>query len=285
MNEKIIDKKIFNTELEKTNINNILNDFIKDKNIPNILLYGEHGSGKKTILKNFINNIYNNHDNIEIKNYVLKIDCIFGKGIQFIREELTFFLKSVIKIKNELSFKSVILLNAEYLTIDAQSALRRLIELYSHSTRFFIIVNKLNGIINPILSRFCIFYVNYPEINNKYSNLYLINKINIPKKFVQNKNLLIKRTINKIINTNTTNNNNTNNNTNNNIYINLVETVDKLYYKGINTLDIINYVNKNIIENNKIEICYLFEKIRINIKNEKIIMLLILNKLINILNQ
>jgi hypothetical protein len=50
-------------------------------------------------------------------------------------------------------------MNADFLTIDAQSALRRCIELFSHNTRFFIIVENKHKLLNPILSRFCEIYV------------------------------------------------------------------------------------------------------------------------------
>ena len=56
-------------------------------------------------------------------------------------------------------FKSIVLMNADELTIDAQSALRRCIELFSHNTRFFIIVENKYKLLNPILSRFCEIYV------------------------------------------------------------------------------------------------------------------------------
>ena len=66
------------------------------------------------------------------------VDCGHARGIKFIREELKFFAKTNIHTSGDT--KSVILLNADKLTIDAQSALRRCIELFSKTTRFFIII-------------------------------------------------------------------------------------------------------------------------------------------------
>ena len=74
------------------------------------------------------------------KAYVMNVNCAHGKGIKFVREELKFFAKTHINIKGSGHFKTIILSNADKLTIDAQSALRRCIELFSHTTRFFIIV-------------------------------------------------------------------------------------------------------------------------------------------------
>jgi dihydroorotase len=51
------------------------------------------------------------------------------------------------------------------LTIDAQSALRRCIELFSHNTRFFIVVENKDKLLNPILSRFCDIFVPEPAMN------------------------------------------------------------------------------------------------------------------------
>lgn len=243
------------------NYEEIFNNFIKTNNIPNILLYGQNFVYKLNILQKFINKIYDN----DLTDNVLFINCLFGKGIQFIRDELTFFLKKIINKNNnkKITFKSVILLNADYLTIDAQSALRRLIEIYSNKTRFFIIVDNINGIINPIISRFCNFYISNKEAENE------ITKINnIPKNFYQNKNQLIKRWLNKIID----------NNYDDKEIFNITE---KLYYKGCSCLDIINFIKYNLDNPIKIELIYFYKKNINHLKNEKIIMLFVLNELNN----
>ena len=157
-----------------------LDYFIKYKKIPNLLFYGPHGSGKRTILKKFLNNIYECNKNIMNSN-ILYVDCGQGLGIKFIREDLKFFSKTSILPNNCSFFKSVVLLNADKLTIDAQSALRRCIELFNHSTRFFIIVNDKSKLLKPILSRLCSIYVEPKEKDNKILNLhhYNSNQFNI----------------------------------------------------------------------------------------------------------
>ena len=50
--------------------------------------------------------------------------------------------------------KFIILNNADKLTTDAQSALRRIIEEFNKKTRFILTVNDSDKILNPILSRF-----------------------------------------------------------------------------------------------------------------------------------
>ena len=67
--------------------------------------------------------IYKTNENIS--KYVLLINCSHGKGnIKFIRENLKHFANTIINNNNNnYLFKSIILINADKLTIDAQSAL------------------------------------------------------------------------------------------------------------------------------------------------------------------
>jgi len=143
------------------NIHNKLDVFIKNRKIPNIIFYGPNGSGKTYILNRFIQQVYGG-DKTAMNNYVMRANCAHGKGIRFIREELKFFAKTNIDLKDGAIFKSVILTNADKLTIDAQSALRRCIELFSSSTRFFIVVENKDSLLKPILSRFCDIYIPPP---------------------------------------------------------------------------------------------------------------------------
>jgi hypothetical protein len=135
-----------------------LKQFIKNKKIPNIILHGSNGCGKNTILSNFIREVYGNAKPV-IKTHVMTVNCAYGRGIRFIREDLKYFAKTNLDTMNGEMFKSIVLLNADKLTIDAQSALRRCIELFCHSTRFFIVVEDKNKLLKPILSRFCEIYV------------------------------------------------------------------------------------------------------------------------------
>ena len=141
--------------------------FHDNHKIPNILFHGPSGSGKKTIVRNFLNLIYGGNKD-KIKDFVMSVNCAHGKGIKFIREELKFFAKTHINSNGGDMFKSIVLLNADKLTIDAQSALRRCIELFSHTTRFFIIVEDKYKLLKPILSRFCEMYVPEPPCGNLY---------------------------------------------------------------------------------------------------------------------
>ena len=103
-----------------TEIKAKLNNFLKENNVPHLLFYGPCGSGKKTLVNEFIKSIYPNPE--EYRQNVINVDCALGKGIQFIREEIKQFAKSNIFSKNK--FKTILLYNADKLTVDAQSALR-----------------------------------------------------------------------------------------------------------------------------------------------------------------
>jgi DNA polymerase III gamma/tau subunit len=151
-----------------------LDQFLKQKKIPHIIFHGPTGSGKGTLVREFIQRIYG-EDKTKIKTHVMTVNCSHGKGIQFIREELKFFAKANTQTKSGGDFKIILLLNAHHLTVDAQSALRRCIELFSHNTRFFIIVENKNKLLNPILSRFCDIFVPEP------TPLGLSNPINLHK--------------------------------------------------------------------------------------------------------
>lgn len=140
------------------NIVEKLDFFYQNNQIPHIIFYGSSGSGKKTLVYKFIGKIYEN-DKQKMKTNVMFVNCSHGKGIKFIRDELKFFAKTNLQSNNGVKFKSIVLFNADSLTNDAQSALRRCIEVFSYNTRFFIIVENKHKLLNPILSRFCEIYV------------------------------------------------------------------------------------------------------------------------------
>lgn len=178
-----------------------LTTFFKNNRIPNIIFHGYSSSERSDMIMFFINMIYH-HDKSKIKANVMYMNCAHGKGIKFIREELKSFAKTNIQYgdspteredsvdgcgsnsnsnrnkngngngnSNSVNFKSIVLLNADSLSADAQSALRRSIEVFSFSSRFFLVVENKNKLLKPILSRFCILHISQPlptTENNMY---------------------------------------------------------------------------------------------------------------------
>ena len=247
-----------------TEIHNKLKYFLESEKIPNIIFHGPNGSGKRTLVKEFINKIYNYDKEIQ-KQYVINVNCAHGKGIKFVREELKFFAKTHINFKSSRHFKTIIMCNADKLTIDAQSALRRCIELFSHTTRFFIIVEDRYKLLRPILSRFCEIFVPEPIINNKSINLhkYVLNQCFIDNKLkTKNINWLKKYIDNlKILN-----------------YKDLLKISEFLYEKGYSGLDIMFYIeNSSMNDEKKYQLLLAFHKIKKEFRNEKLLILTMLN--------
>ena len=259
------------------NIKEKLSYFHSMHKIPNIIFHGPSGSGKRTLVNEFIHNIYDN-DKEKIKHFVMYVNCSHGKGIKFIREELKFFAKTHINSNGGDVFKSIILLNADKLTMDAQSALRRCIELFSHNTRFFIIIEDKYNLLKPILSRFCEIYVQEPEVNKKTVHLY---KYNINETFKMNDYNVqrldkLKKTIEKTFDAGSCGV----------IQNSLPELTNfslKLYEKGYSAIDIIELLETNKLLVNKItnekkyELLIAFNKVRKEFRNEKLLILFILN--------
>ena len=244
--------------------------FHKLHKIPNIIFNGTSGSGKSKIVKDFIDLIYK--DTITNKNhddYIMWVNCAHGKGIKFVREELKFFAKTHINTYNGNIFKRVILLNGDKLTSDAQSALRRCIELYNHTTRFFITVEDKYQLLKPILSRFCEIYVPEPEINGEHVNLY---KYNIDQTFkltnIYTKRIIsLKNTIQKTVSPSISEKD-------------LIQFIIKLYNSAYSSLDIIyllenNYFKGFVSESKKYELLILIENIKKEFRDEKWLMLYI----------
>jgi len=248
------------------NIISKLDYFYKENKIPNIIFHGTSGSGKRTIVDQFLHKIYQN-DKHKIKTNVMVVNCAQGKGIKFIREELKFFAKTNIQSNNGVLFKTIVLINAEYLTIDAQSALRRCIELFSYNTRFFIIVENKNKLLNPILSRFCEIYVPEYVENGEISNLhkYSINRYfsiemtEEQKKFLHNEmeNLFLKEIDHK----------------------DLIKVSTDLYEKGLSCLDLIEWIktSEKIADIDKSTYCICYDNIKSEYRCEKTLILYMLD--------
>lgn len=157
------------TSFEAFKSNNvILNNF--DDNLNNFnhcILYGLPGCGKTTFINLLTKKLYKKED---LQNCVLSLNASDERGINTVRKKIKTFAKQTNYKKYK--FKIIILDEADSLTYEAQTALRRIIEVYSHNTRFCFICNYENKIINPIKSR-CSFI----KFNN-FSDEYIYNYLN-----------------------------------------------------------------------------------------------------------
>ena len=246
-----------------------LDSFYESKKIPHIIFHGSSGTGKRTIVHQFLQKIYDN-DKQKMKSNIMLVNCSHGKGIKFIREELKFFAKTNIQFKQGVLFKTIVLLNADFLTIDAQSALRRCIELFSHNTRFFIIVENKHKLLNPILSRFCEIYI--PEYTNPSGEIVNLHQYNIHQNFnfenqQQEKHNKIREIMSDVFTTP------------NITHKYLIQIVNHLYEFGYSCLDIMEWIKTvdEIGELEKSEIYMCFHKIKSDFRSEKLLLLYILD--------
>lgn len=240
-----------------------LDHFLVSNKIPHILFHGSSGSGKRTIVDGFIKKIYQG-DKAKIKSNVMFVNCAHGKGIKFIREDLKFFAKTNIQSNNGIIFKTIVLMNADFLTIDAQSALRRCIELFSYNTRFFIIVENKNKMLNPILSRFCEIYV--PEFidHGAFRNLH---QFSIQREFPAEDNTWFREQIEALMSMD---------NVDHSMLVDLATTI---YENGNSCMDLMEWVRdtEHFSPLEKASAAMCFDKIKSEYRNEKLLMLYMLD--------
>mgnify|MGYP001220696497 FL=1 len=231
----------------------------EDNNICNIIFYGDNKSGKKTLLEKFILKIYTNRENIN--KYVMILNCSHGKGnIKFIRDNLKYFANTIIDQKNNIYFKSIILLNADKLTFDAQSALRRCIEIYNHSTRFFIVVDDKYKILRPILSRFSEIYIRNitsHECKDEYHILYNKKYNKLVKYFCKYDKLIdIKDTF---------------------CYKNILKFANVLYLDGYSGNILLHYIENCLEHNfNKYKFILVYNKYKKEFRSEELLIFVVL---------
>ena len=242
-------------------------DYFRQSNkIPHIIFHGTSGSGKRTIVNNFIDKIYESNKH-KVKTNVMFVNCAHGKGIKFIREELKFFAKTNIQANNGVLFKSIVLINADCLTIDAQSALRRCIELFSYNTRFFIIVENKQKLLNPILSRFCEIYV--PEHVLEDGKIQNLHQVTIHRNFnIEQANDSIDPILESLLTNKSLN------------HTTIVTIANELYENAFSSLDVIEWIKRKTEYFEPVvvaEACLWFDKIKSEYRCEKLLTLYMLD--------
>jgi len=133
---------------------NQINTWIKDKSIPHLLLSGAAGIGKTTLAKVLINEL-------GIEDYdVLEINASRTNSVDDVRDKITNFVQMI----PFGPFKVVLLDEADYLSPNAQAALRGVMEEYHATSRFILTCNYPNRIIPAIHSRCQGFHVERTDI-------------------------------------------------------------------------------------------------------------------------
>jgi len=158
--EKYRPKKISEIVNQK-DIKGSLSALLKNQEeMPHLLFSGSAGVGKTTTAICISQEILGD----KWKDYTLELNASDERGINMVRERVKKFSRFA-GLDTEIPFKIIILDEADEMTSDAQTALRRIIEDTAKFCRFILIANNISKIINPIQSRCAVF--KFSQIDEK----------------------------------------------------------------------------------------------------------------------
>lgn len=182
--EKYRPKQLSNIILDKNN-EMILENILKQKIFPNMLLYGSPGTGKTTTIIN-ITRMYLMKYYKYNKESIIHLNASDERGIDIIRNQLQYFVSSNSMNKND--YKFVILDEIDYMTRSAQIALKILIEEYKTNVTFCLICNYISKIEIALRNMFVVLRFNNLPKSKMESLLEKINtkeNINFSKRKIK----------------------------------------------------------------------------------------------------
>lgn len=124
--------------------------YLENGDVPHLLLYGSAGTGKTTLAKIIAKNIECD---------LMYINASDENNVEAVRTKIKNFASTIGFRK----WKVVILDESDYMTPNAQAALRNLMETFSKTTRFILTCNYVEKIIDPIQSRCQVFAITPPS--------------------------------------------------------------------------------------------------------------------------
>ena len=225
----------------------LLKNIVTQNKFPNLLFYGPPGTGKTTTIINLINKYQEKYDQ---KNKGLKIhlNASDDRGIDVIRNQINQFVNTKTLFGNGLKF--VILDEVDYMTKNAQQALRYLIQQYNKNIRFVLICNYISKIDSALQNEFIrLRFCQLPK-KDTYNFLHTIIEkegLNITSKQINIIQKKFKSDIRSMINYIQSNHTNLNFNTDI-LSKKFLEKTLKNIKKNNNTNDILNICNTNNIE-------------------------------------
>jgi replication factor C subunit 3/5 len=190
------------------NIYTLLKILSHDKAFPNIIFYGPNGSGKKTLIKLFLEMLYgkevnnmklNEHDVVGCGNKVSTI-TIKQSDFHIVIEPNNnnfdkYLVQNIIKEyaeKNTLfldttkKFRIVLINDISNMSFNAQASLRRTMEIYSKKCKFIMWTCSLSKMIDPLLSRCMCIRVESPKSLQMFKYIYnIVKKENLDLKLIQ----------------------------------------------------------------------------------------------------
>jgi replication factor C subunit 3/5 len=178
----------------------ILKNIVETSYFPNLLFYGPPGTGKTTTIINLIN-AYQEKVNIKNKDLIIHLNASDERGIDIIRNQINFFVNSKPLFNNGMKF--VILDEVDYMTKNAQQALRYLLQNYTSNVRFCLICNYISKIDEGLQNEFIRLSFNQlpkQEIITFLNNISVSEELNLSPKTLSCIQKLYKSDIRSMIN-------------------------------------------------------------------------------------
>jgi len=243
----------------------LINNIIKSGYFPNLLFYGPPGTGKTTTIINLINNYQKKYNHVN-KGHVIHLNASDERGIDTIRTQIYQFVLSKNIIGNGMKF--VILDEIDYMTKNAQKALKYIIQNNNLNVRFCIICNYISKIDTSLQNEFLkikFYNLNKKDIKQFLKNICLKENIIIKNYQLENIIFLFKYDIRSMINYIQSNYLFINNNfiIKNKIYLGIIDDL-----KNNKNIELINENITKLVKNYNINKCDIIENI-INILIKK----------------
>ena len=197
--EKYRPTKFDDIVLDSTN-KEIFKNILKNNYFPNLLFYGPPGTGKTTTIINLINEYQKNHNN-NVKGSVIHLNASDERGIDIIRNQIYSFVRTRNFFMNGLKF--VILDEVDYMTKNAQQALKYLLQSNFTDVRFCLICNYISKIETSLKNEFlCIRFNQLPklEVQNFIEDICSKENIEIDDTIINNIQHIYNSDIRSIIN-------------------------------------------------------------------------------------
>ena len=178
----------------------ILKNIINTSYFPNLLFYGPPGTGKTTTIINLVN-AYQEKLNQKHKGLMIHLNASDERGIDIIRNQINQFVNSKSLFNQGMKF--VILDEVDYMTKNAQQALRYLLQNFTQGVRFCLICNYISRIDEGLQNEFLRLRFNQLPENDIISFLKTIavaEKLNITNKSLNLIQQLYKSDIRSMIN-------------------------------------------------------------------------------------
>ena len=149
--------------VSQENIISSMEGVLKTKNMPHFLFFGPSGCGKTSTILALTRELFTDE---YFNERVIELNASDERGIKVVRDKIKRYAQNSVNTKKDIpNFIVIILDEADSMTSESQCALRKIMEDYSNITRFCIICNYHQKIIEPIVSRCSL--LRFKPINNK----------------------------------------------------------------------------------------------------------------------